>query len=102
MSFALIAVAVLVILVAGAYVLRRRKAHHRDELRSQASKHRDLADIAQIEADRRTATADELAARARREELASQQARLAAEQAQAEVDATRTRADELDPDVHVP
>jgi len=92
-------VAVLVILVALAYVLRRRNAHHRDELRGQATQHRDLADIAQIEADRRTAEADELAARARREELASQQARLAAEQTQADVVATRARADELDPDI---
>jgi hypothetical protein len=101
-SFTVIAaiVAVVIILVALGYVMSRRRTQHRDELRGQASQHRDLADVAQIEADRRTAEADELAARARREELASRQARLAAEQTQTEVDGTRTRADELDPDVH--
>jgi len=101
-SFTVVAavLAFLVVLVGALYVTRRRMAHHRDELRGQASQHRHLADVAQIEADRHSAEADELAARARREALASQQARLEALQTQTEVDGTRTRADELDPDVH--
>ena len=53
----------LVIMVAVNYVPSRRKTQRREELRGQASQHRDLADITQIEADRRRAEAEELAAR---------------------------------------
>jgi len=61
MSFTVIAqvVAFVVVLVAATYVVSGRLAEYRDKLRHVASRHRDLADVAPIETDRRRAEADE-------------------------------------------
>jgi uncharacterized membrane protein YhiD involved in acid resistance len=94
-----IVVVVLVVLVVLALVARARGRKRDEQHRAEAAEHRDLARVAQVEADRKAAEADERAARARKEQLAAETQRLEAERAAAEAVDLRDHADTIDPDV---
>ena len=80
-------------------VLSRRKAAKSKEIRrGQAEEHRNLAQVAQLEADHRAAEAEERAARARKAQLAAAPQALDAERAREEAANLHDKADRLDPD----
>jgi hypothetical protein len=90
---------VVIVIVGFALGVTRRNERLRDSHRREAGETRDLARVAQLEADRQAAEAEERSARARREQLAGEQQRLAASASRATAQDLRSRADEIDPDV---
>ena len=87
------------VVVALLLVLSKRKAKSNEVRRGQAEEHRGIAQVAQLEADRKAAEAEERAARARKDHLAAEQQSLDAERARAEAAKLHEKADRLDPDV---
>jgi FtsZ-interacting cell division protein ZipA len=80
---------------------RRRSAAVEEQKRYRAAQTRDLAQVAEAEADQRAAEATERAARAERERLVAEQQRLEAEQQRQDAAALHQQADEIDPDVEI-
>ena len=97
----LIAIIVTILILVGLmfWGSRRRSAVRLGQARYEASTTRDLAQVAQVEADRQAAAADEAVARAERERLAAEQQRLVADQKRQDAADLHRRADEIDPDV---
>ena len=95
----ILAVALVALIVIGLlFVLSRRKTAHTKEVqRGKAEEHRNLAQVAQMQADHQAAEAEERAARARKEHLEAEQQALEAERAQAEAADLHAKADKIDP-----
>ena len=96
-----IAVTVLVLIALVVWGARRRSAAALEQDRYRAAQTRDLARVADAEADQRAAEAAERAARAERERLAAERQQLEAEQQRQDAAALHQRADEIDPDVEI-
>jgi flagellar biosynthesis/type III secretory pathway M-ring protein FliF/YscJ len=82
-----------------AWMLVRRSSARTEARREEASQHRDLAEVARLEADAKAAAAEEQAARARKEQLLAQHQHIEAQTAHETVVDLERQADEIDPDV---
>jgi flagellar biosynthesis/type III secretory pathway M-ring protein FliF/YscJ len=97
----LIVVAIIAVLVVAvvAWMLVRRSSARTEARREEATQHRDLAEVARLEADAKAAAAEEQAARARKEQFLAEHQHIEAQAAHETVVDLERQADEIDPDV---